>query len=86
MKRTKPELTPLLQASAPHQREVVSYPAYDLTCSRPNTRRILSTNGFRNLELSSLDAETLQRTSISLGKGVPAIAASKILVYKFYTL
>ncbi|GBN01498.1 hypothetical protein AVEN_20697-1 [Araneus ventricosus] len=32
MKRTTPELAPPLQTSAPHQREDVWPPTYDLTC------------------------------------------------------
>ncbi|GBN61042.1 hypothetical protein AVEN_131408-1 [Araneus ventricosus] len=44
---TTPELAPPLQASAPHQWEYVWSPTYDLTCSRPNTRRIFSRIWFR---------------------------------------
>ncbi|GBL83045.1 hypothetical protein AVEN_165278-1 [Araneus ventricosus] len=47
MTRTTPELAPLVQTSAPHQREDVCLPTYDLTCNRPNTRRIFSGIGFR---------------------------------------
>ncbi|GBL82032.1 hypothetical protein AVEN_50603-1 [Araneus ventricosus] len=42
MTRTTPELAPPLQTSAPFQREDVWSPTYDLTCNRPNTRRIFS--------------------------------------------
>ncbi|GBL91069.1 hypothetical protein AVEN_184445-1 [Araneus ventricosus] len=42
MTRTTPKLAPPLQTSASHQREVVWPLAYDLACSRPNTRRICS--------------------------------------------
>ncbi|GBN31121.1 hypothetical protein AVEN_10492-1 [Araneus ventricosus] len=40
MTGTTPELAPPLQTSALPQREDVWTPAYDLTCNRPNTRRI----------------------------------------------
>ncbi|GBL85679.1 hypothetical protein AVEN_193136-1 [Araneus ventricosus] len=42
MRKTPPELAPPLQTSAPHQREGVWPPLYDLTCNRPNIRRICS--------------------------------------------
>ncbi|GBM80870.1 hypothetical protein AVEN_89755-1 [Araneus ventricosus] len=46
MTRTPPELAPPLQTSAPHQREDVSPPTYNLACNRPNVRRIFSGIGF----------------------------------------
>ncbi|GBM25561.1 hypothetical protein AVEN_272555-1 [Araneus ventricosus] len=42
MMRTTPELAPLLQTSAPHQRENSWPPKYDLTCNSPNIRRSFS--------------------------------------------
>ncbi|GBN67265.1 hypothetical protein AVEN_146049-1 [Araneus ventricosus] len=59
MTRTTPELASPLQASALHQREDVWPPTYDLTCSRPNTRRIFSGIGFRTWKLFGPKAETL---------------------------
>ncbi|GBL72195.1 hypothetical protein AVEN_115176-1 [Araneus ventricosus] len=47
MTRTTPVLAPTLLTSAPHQREDVWPPTYDLACNRPNTRRIFSGIGFR---------------------------------------
>ncbi|GBL97102.1 hypothetical protein AVEN_254138-1 [Araneus ventricosus] len=56
MTRTPPGLAPPLQTSAPHQREDVWPPTYDLTCNRPNTRRIFS--GIGNLRPQSRDLIT----------------------------
>ncbi|GBM61294.1 hypothetical protein AVEN_88022-1 [Araneus ventricosus] len=55
MTRTTPELPPL---SAPHQRDDVWSPTYDLTCNMPTARLIfsgplslhLSTAAFRNFD------------------------------------
>ncbi|GBM64576.1 hypothetical protein AVEN_56550-1 [Araneus ventricosus] len=47
MTRRTPELSSSLQTSTPHQREDVWPLMYDLTCNRPNTRRIFSGTGFR---------------------------------------
>ncbi|GBM80762.1 hypothetical protein AVEN_10628-1 [Araneus ventricosus] len=46
MTRTTPELATPLQTSAPHKREDVCPSTYDLSCNRPNTRRIFSGVGF----------------------------------------
>ncbi|GBM58013.1 hypothetical protein AVEN_180016-1 [Araneus ventricosus] len=47
MTRTRPQPAPPLQTPAPHQWEDVSFPTYDLTSNRPNTRLILSGIRFR---------------------------------------
>ncbi|GBL76111.1 hypothetical protein AVEN_234407-1 [Araneus ventricosus] len=49
--RAAAELAPPLQTSALHQREDVCPHTYDLTCNRPNTRRIFSGIGFRTRNL-----------------------------------
>ncbi|GBM19017.1 hypothetical protein AVEN_172488-1 [Araneus ventricosus] len=70
MTRTTPHL---LQTSAPHQREDVWPPAYDLARSRPNTRRrIFGGLGFRtwNLYLTTRppqSQENIKSTENSFG-------------------
>ncbi|GBN33999.1 hypothetical protein AVEN_143996-1, partial [Araneus ventricosus] len=59
MTRTTPEPAPPLQTSAPHQREDVSPPTYDLTCNRPNTQCIYSGIGFRAWTPSDPKADSL---------------------------
>ncbi|GBM52588.1 hypothetical protein AVEN_84078-1 [Araneus ventricosus] len=46
MTRTTPELLPPLQTFAPHQREYVWPPTYDLACNRPNTHCSSEESGF----------------------------------------
>ncbi|GBM48400.1 hypothetical protein AVEN_182992-1 [Araneus ventricosus] len=51
---------PSLQDSAPHQREGMRPPPYDLTRNRPNTRRIFNGIGFRTWKPSGCEADNLQ--------------------------
>ncbi|GBL75238.1 hypothetical protein AVEN_194470-1 [Araneus ventricosus] len=60
---TEPELAPLLQTSAPHQRKDVRPLTYDLTCNRPNTRRISSGIRFRTWDPPGYSAYFTQMVS-----------------------
>ncbi|GBM86744.1 hypothetical protein AVEN_198513-1 [Araneus ventricosus] len=51
MTRTTPELAPLLQTSASHQREDVSSTKSDLACTRPIYTADLQWNQVSNLEV-----------------------------------
>ncbi|GBO02250.1 hypothetical protein AVEN_89404-1 [Araneus ventricosus] len=53
------ELAPPLQTSAPHQREDVWSPTYDLTCNKPKHMADLQWNRVSNMEPSGPEAETL---------------------------
>ncbi|GBN71871.1 hypothetical protein AVEN_99045-1 [Araneus ventricosus] len=54
MTRTTPGLSPLpLHTSAPHQRDDVWPPTYDLACNRPDTRRHDGDDGFRTWDTST---------------------------------
>ncbi|GBN13719.1 hypothetical protein AVEN_126562-1 [Araneus ventricosus] len=64
MMRATSELAPPLQASAPHQREDVWPPTYDLTSNRPNTQRIFSGIKFRTWNPSALRPTPYHLTTV----------------------
>ncbi|GBO10868.1 hypothetical protein AVEN_4186-1 [Araneus ventricosus] len=76
MTRTTPELAPLIQISAPHQKEALWPCTYDLTFNRPTYTAGLQWNRFSNLKPSSLEGETSPLSHRSPGKSFQKMTRS----------